>query len=286
MPRVAVVTDSTACLPKELVEEYAIRVVPLSFVFGDVTYVDDPELDIGDFYRRLDRADKPPTTSPASPGAYLVVFKELSRQVDSILCITVASRISGMFEVARIAKEMAVDLLPDTEVRVMDSGTATMAQGFLALAAARSAYRGESLEAVCRAVEDLKSRVELVAMVDTLDYLAKSGRIPKVGAWAASLVGFKPILTLKEGRVKLASASRNKRRGMEKMLKGMRERTDGKGSVHVAIIHAYLPAEAEEFKARVQQELSCAELFVARFTPVMGIYTGPGVLGLVFYAEG
>ncbi|MEE9199417.1 MAG: DegV family protein [Dehalococcoidia bacterium] len=286
MARVAVVTDSTACLPQELAQEYAIKVVPLSFVFGDVSYRDDPDLDMAEFYQRLERSDKTPTTSPASPGTYLEVFKELGQEAEGILCITVTSRISGMFEAARVAQEAAADALPDTEVRVMDSGTATMAQGFVALAAARAARAGQPLEAVWRAAEEVKSRVELIAMVDTLEYLAKSGRFPRLGAWAASLVGLKPILTLKEGQIRPVTASRNSRRAMEGMLKVARERTEGKGPLHVSVFHANALLKAEEFKAVIQRELSPAELLIARFTPVMGIYTGPGVLGLVFYAEG
>ena len=285
MARVAVVTDSTACLPKELAQEYDIRVVPLSFIFGDVTYRDDPDMDMAEFYHRLKQEDKTPTTSSASPGAYLEVFKELGQQAEGILCVTVTSRISGMLEAARIAKEMAADVLPNTEVRVLDSGTATMAQGFVALAAARTAKVDEPLDAVLRTAEDVKSRVELVAMVDTLDYLAKSGRFPKVGAWAASLVGLKPILTLKDGHPRPITASRNSRRGMEGMLKFMREKTRGRGPLHVSVIHGDVPQQAEEFRVMIQRDMSCAELLVAHFTPVMGIYTGPGVVGLVFYAE-
>ncbi|MFQ5873075.1 MAG: DegV family protein [Dehalococcoidia bacterium] len=286
MPDVAVVTDSTACLPRELVQEYGIRVVPLTFIFGDVSYKDDPDLDIEEFYRRLEGEKTPPATSPASPGTYLEVFRELSQQARGILCITVASRISGMFEAARVAKEMAGDSLPEVQVRVMDSGTAAMAQGFVARAAARAAKCGDSLEGVWRAAADVKSRVELIAMVDTLSYLARSGRIPRVGAWAASVVGLKPILTIKDGHVKLASTSRNSQRAMEKMLKVMQERTGGKGDLHVSVIHANVPSKAEQFKTEVQQRVKCVELFVARFSPVMGIYTGPGVLGLVYYSEG
>lgn len=286
MPKVAVVTDSTACLPKRLAQEHGIRVVPLNFVFGDVSYEDDPDLDMSEFYRRLGDAKDTPTTAPSSPGTYLEVFKELSQNSDSILCVTVTSRISGMFESARVAKEMALDHLPGTEVRVMDSGTATMAQGFVALAAARVANRGESLDAVCKAAEDVKSRVDLVAMVDTLRYLAKSGRFPKAAAWATSLIGLKPILTLRDGHIKLLSAARSSRGGMVKMLKMMKQRTKRGHSAHISVIHANVPNRADEFAERVRHQNGCTELFVSHFTPVMGIYTGPGVLGLVFYTEG
>lgn len=285
MPNVAVVTDSTACLPRNLVEQYDIKVVPLTFVFGDTSYTDDPELDIEEFYHRLETEKNTPTTSPASPGTYLEVYKELSRECDAILCVTVASRISGMYQAARVAKDMAADELPETRIEVLDSGTAAMAQGFVVLAAARSAVEGGSLDEVTAAANEVKSRVQLVAMVDTLDYLARSGRIPRAGAWAASLVGLKPILSIKNGQVKLRSASRNAKRATDGMLKSLQERVNGEGCLRVSVIHANVPDMAEQLLEKVKQRVECTEVFIARFSPLMGIYTGPGVLGLVYYNE-
>lgn len=285
MPKVAVVTDSTACIPTKLVKEYNIRVVPLHFIFREIKYTDDDHLPQDEFYRLLKDSPHSPTTSPASPGDYLEVFKELSSQVQGVLCLTVTSKISGMFDAARVAKETARETIPDVEIRVMDSGTAAMAQGFIALAAARVAQRGASLPEACTAAERLKARVNLIAIVDTLDYLAKSRRIPKVGAWAASLLGLKPILSFSNGAVKLLSAATNKPKAVERIIKIMEKRTAGRGDIHASIFHTNVLQEAEELKRRLEPQFPWAELFISSFTPAMGIYTGPGVLGLVFYVE-
>ena len=285
MPRVAVVTDSTACLPRNLIEQYGIGIVPLTFVFGDTTYTDDPDMNVQEFYHRLRTEKSIPTTSPASPGAYLEVYKTLRRQCEAILCVTVASRISGMYQAARIARDMAADTLPDTSIEVLDSGTAAMAQGFVVLAAARAAAEGKSVREVIAAASAVKSEVELVAVVDTMDYLAKSGRIPKAGAWAGSLVGLKPILSIKDGRIRLKSASRSIQKATAGMVKTLRERAHSNGSLRVSVIHADVPDMAEQLQQRVVEKVDCVEIFTARFSPVMGIYTGPGVLGLVYYNE-
>ncbi len=285
MPRVAVVTDSTACIPRNLVEQYGIGIVPVTFLFGDTTYIDDPDTDIQEFYHRLRTEKTVPTTSPASPGAYLEAYEKLRCQCEAILCVTVASRVSGMYQAARIAKDMAADTLPDTCIEVLDSETASMAQGFMVLAAARAAAEGKSVREVMAAARAVQSQVELVAVVDTLDYLAKSGRIPKAGAWAGSLVGLKPVLSIKDGRIRLKSASRSMQKAAAGMVKSLGERSDGKGGLRVSVIHADVPDLAEQLQQRVVQKVDCAEILVARFSPVMGLYTGPGVLGLVYYNE-
>lgn len=288
MRRVVVVTDSTACLPKEMAQELGVRIVPLNFVFSAASYRDDPDLDMANFYEQLENSSKTPVTSPASPGTYLEIFREVGQEVDGILCITVASRISGMYEGARVAREMAAQEMPDKEIRVMDSGTAAMAQGFVALAAARAAARGETIEKVCQAAEEVKARVKLVAMVDTLRYLAKSGRFPRIVSWGASLtslIGLKPILMLRQGHVRRVSVARSSRSGARKMLQIMGKEAQGKGPIHASVIHGNVPEEADEFAEQAGREIDCAELFVSHFTPVIGIYTGPGVLGLAFYSE-
>ena len=165
----------------------ASGVVPLTYVFGDTVVADDPTLDMADFYRCLETSEKPPTTSPASPGAYVETFEDLIGNVEGILCITVSSRFSGMHRAATVAKGMVVTDSSPTRVEIMDSGGAAMLQGFVVLAAARAAVEGASLEEVTRVAESVKSRVRLVAVIDTFKYLGRSGPVPEdchVGGFA------------------------------------------------------------------------------------------------------
>ncbi|MBI2847189.1 MAG: DegV family protein [Chloroflexi bacterium] len=284
MTKIAIVTDSTACIPKELVDELGIWVVPINIEYQGVIYRDGIDLLPGDFYKLLEKVEKAPHTSPASPGAYLEVYKEASKNAEAILCITLLSRLSAMYDAARLATEMAQGLLPDTEIRVLDSRTATMAQGFVVLAAARAAAQGKSLEEVTQAAEELKPKVQVLAFLDTLNYLAKSGRIPKAGAWAASLLHMKPVISLANGEISLVTAVRSRQSGMNRLMELIEERTERKGPLHIAVIHAGAPQEAERLKERIKSQFQCSELLVTEFTPVMGVYTGPGLLGLAFYS--
>jgi DegV family protein with EDD domain len=280
--RVGIVTDSTVCLPEALVERYAIRVVPLDLVFDGKVYRDGVDISPEVFYQLLQRARKLPTTSPASPGDYLKVYQELSRGVDSILCITVSSKVSAMFDAAQAAKEAAAAMMPQTTIQVLDSSTAAMAQGFVVLRAAEAAAQGQDLDQVAQVAQGIMSRVHLIASVDTLCYLAKGGRVPKLAAWASSLLRIKPIAYLFQGEVSLVATVRTSSRSRERLVEIVRQRVAG-APVHVAIFHAHAGEEAEELKRQISSRLQCAELYVTQFTPVMGAHTGPGVLGLAFY---
>ena len=285
MRKVAIVTDSTSCIPAELARELDIRVVPLTYVFGDVVVPDDPDMDMPDFYRRLQTARRPPTTSPASPGAYVEAFKKLLGGVESVLCITVSSRFSGMHRAATVAKEMVAEESPPTRVEVMDSGGAAMLQGFVVLAAARAAADGASLEEVVRIAESVRSRVRLVAVIDTFKYLGRSGRFPRIVAWGASLIGLKPVLSLRMGQVRPVTVARNRQGALNKMLHMLERDSRGKDTVRVAMLHANVPEEAESFARQVSETVDCTELLMSHLTPVMGIYTGPGVLGITYYTD-
>lgn len=285
MRKVAIVTDSTSCIPAELGRELGIRVVPLTYVFGDTVVPDDPHMDMPGFYRRLQTAESPPSTSPASPGVYVEAFRDLIGSVEAVLCITVSARFSGMHRAATVARDMVSEDSSTTRVEVMDSGGAAMLQGFVVLAAARAAAQGASLEEVTRIAESVRARVRLVAVIDTFKYLGRSGRFPRVVAWGASLIGLKPVLSLRMGRVKPVTVARTRQGALRKMLRMLERDTRGKDSIRVAMLHANVPAEAEEFARQVSETVNCTELLMSHLTPVMGIYTGPGVLGIAYYTE-
>ena len=282
MPRVAVVTDSVICLPKELVEEYGIRVVPVDVIFEDKAYRDGIDITPSEFYPFLKKAKKLPTTSAPSPGTFLEVYRELSQKASDILCVTVSSKISVVFRSAWQAMEIARESIPQTTINVLDSCTAAGAEGFIAVVAARAAAAGQSIAQVTEAAENMVARVNLIVMMDTLYYLAKGGRIPKAAAWAGSILSIKPILEVKE-EVRLLERARTKRRAVERLIAIMRERV-GTERLHINIHHTNVPDEAEKLKERISSQFDCAELYVTDFTPVMGAHTGPGVLALAFYS--
>ena len=285
MRKVAIVTDSTSCIPAELARELDIRVVPLTYVFGDTVVPDDPDMDMPGFYHRLQAAETLPTTSPASPGAYVETFRQLIGSVESVLCITVSARFSGMHRAATVARDMLAGDSPPIRVEVMDSGGAAMLQGFVVLAAARAAVEGASLEEVTSIAESVKSRVRLIAVIDTFKYLGRSGRFPRIVAWGASLIGVKPVLSLRMGQVRPVTVARSRKNAIRKMLHMLDRDTRGMGNIRVAILHANVPEEAEAFARQVSETVDCTELIMSHLTPVMGVYTGPGVLGIAYYTD-
>lgn len=285
MPSVSIVTDSVACLPQELVGKYGITVVPLDIVFQGRVYRDGVDMTPEEFYRLLERAGNLPTTTSASPGTYLETFRRLGERTQSILCITVVSRLSAVFDAARAARELLRQEMPHLRIDVLNSGTAAMAEGFVVLAAARAAALGNSLEATMESARSVVSRINLVALLDTLYYLARGGRVPRAAAWAASVLKIKPILQLAQGQVSILERVRTQRRGVERLLEIMKERSQGASSLRVAVLHASAAESAQRLKEMAAFRFACAELYVTQFTPVMGVHTGPGLLGLAFYAE-
>lgn len=281
---IAIVTDSVACVPQELAVRYGIRVCPVSLIFGGKVYQDGIDLSPDDFYKLLRESPELPTTSSPSPGSYLDIFRELSQSYGHIICITVSSNLTSIFDSARSAREIMRELMPQADIHIVDSGTACMAQGFVVLEAARAVARGESLAQTLEAVTRVMGRVQLIAMLDTLYYLAKGGRIPKVAAWAGSLLRIKPIIRLFRGQIGMIDRSRTGKQAVEKMLRLMRGTVQGK-RLHCAVIHSDAQKDAEELRERVASEFSCVELYVSPFTPVIGTHAGPGALGVVFYCE-
>ena len=285
MSKVAIITDSVACLTKEQVEQYGIRIIPINFVFEGKVYRDWIDVNPSQAYEFLKRAPKSFWTSPSSPGDNLQAFKEMSLQADGILCITISSKLSGMYNNAQVARELAKTELPDVKIEVMDSRTATGAQALIVLAAARAAAAGMSLEAVVERALWVRERVRLLILLETIRHVYRSGRIPKVASQMGSLLPVKPLLSISEGAVHIVGVARTKQRGLTQLLRMMGENVSREEPIHVAVIHADVLQEGLRLKEQVASEFNCAELFLTEFSPVMGYATGRGVLGLAFYSE-
>jgi DegV family protein with EDD domain len=279
-----VVTDSVSCLPRELTEKYAIKIVPISLIINGSVYRDGIDITPTEVYQLLETTKSVPTTSSPTPGDFIQVYKELGKSVDSIVCVTICSDISMMFNSAIEAKEMVVGELPRLVVNVVDSRTAGGAQGFVALAAARAAASGKNLAEVTRVAEQMIPRVNMIAVLDTLYYLARAGRIPRIAAWAGSMLKINPILTFSHEGIGLLERARTKPRAVNRLLEIMEEKTSGK-PVHVNIMHADVLEEAEALRERIEPRFKCVELFITDFAPTMGVQAGPGIIALAFYSE-
>jgi DegV family protein with EDD domain len=223
-------------------------------------------------------------SSAASPEDCLQAYRNASKRASNILCITVSTELSAVYSVAQGAKEQIKSELPDTAIEVLDSQTATPAEGFVALAAARAADEGKDMAEVLSAAEHMKNRVNVFVLLDTIRHVYRSGRIPKIASQIGSVLNIRPIFTVSR-TVNFVGMVRNRKHGIKRILQMMREKA-GQNPVHVAVMHAYAPDEAEKLKERIASEFNCVELWITEFSPIMGYACGTGTVGIAFYTEG
>ena len=231
----------------------------------------------------LRQAKKLPTTSGSLPGVFLETFRKASQEAASILCITISSKFSGMFNSARVAMEMAKKALPNIDIEVLDCGTAAAGQGLVVLATARVAASGGSLTEVIETTKSIMPRVNLFATLDTLHYLVKGGRVPKTVGLVNSLIRIKPIFTVSDGEAHPVTNARTTDGAMKRILKLMEQKIVKGQPLRVAVMQADALDRAIMLRDQIASQFNCAELFITEFTPVMGVHTGPGVIGIAFY---
>ena len=277
---VAVVTDSTATLPQELVQRHNIHVAPLYINWDKARYRDGIDIQPKEFYQRLRKSTTLPTTSGAVQGEFLQIFEALRGKVDGIVGIVVSSELSAAYSAANNAKE----LVPEIPIKIIDSRISTMAMGFGVIAAAKVASGGGNLEQVAQAAKDTLAKTHLFFALDTLDFLRRGGRVNLPAAVIATLLKVKPILTLKDGKVVPMARPRTRPKALECLLSLMKESVTDT-PLHAAVMHGDDPDGAQYLRKEIASRYNCAELMVTGFTPVMGAHTGPGLVGIAFYNE-
>lgn len=276
--RIAVVTDSAANLPPELVAEHGIIVVPMYLKFGDTVYQDGVNLPLGEFYVKLEREEVPVSTSGPSAGDFREAFERALGGADAVACVTVASFVSVTHTAAALAaKEFG------GRVRVIDSQSASMGEGWVAIEAARAAASGAPLGAVATRAEEIAGRTQLVGTINTFSYLRRSGRVHALLAYAGTTLNIKPVFALRAGKVEQLGRPRSRARAVERLVSETRALGE-RGPVHCAVSHAAVPEEAAALLARLKGELDCAETVMTEFTPLMGAHIGPGVLAVSAWA--
>ena len=282
---VAIITDTTACIPQDKVNKHNIELVPIEVIFGDKVYRDGVDITPAEFYAMLRQADKLPTTSGSLPGAYLEAYRRASHRADGILCITVSSKFSGMLNSARLAMKTVKEELPGLAIELVECTTAAAGQGLVVLGAARAAAAGKSLAEVVEVARRLMHRVHLFASLDTLHYLVKGGRVPQAAALVNSILKMKPVFSVNGGEAHTLALPRSTESAINNILRLM-GRKIGKGKpVHVALMHADALEQSQVLRDRIASRFNCVELFTTEFTPVIGVHTGPGVIGAAFYSE-
>ena len=281
MAKIAVVTDSVATIPDELVKKYNIYVAPVHIIWDKVDYRDGVDLQTSEFYARLRKSKTLPTTSSAIQGEFIQIFEGLRGKVDGIVTLALTGALGAAYDSALNAKE----LVPDIPIEVIDTRTAFMAQGFGVIAAAKAALAGGSIADVIKAAQKVIPRTHVFWAMDTLEYLRKGGRVSLPQAMLASWLQVKPITGLKEGKVEPLARVRTRAKVIDKLLELMDERVSGDSPLHVSVLHGDAAEEAGQLEQKVNARYKPVELVRSEISPVIGTHTGPGTLGLAFYNE-
>jgi DegV family protein with EDD domain len=285
--RVAIIADSIACIPGDLLEQYHIGIIPLNFYINGKVYRDGIDLTPSEAYKLFLKDPETFKTSSASPGVCLDGYRHEARQGKDVFSVILSSKLSAIYSTAATAGRQIQSEFPGISVVVLDSMTAAAAEGFIALAAAQAAETGKNLAEVTAIADKVRNKVNIIAYIaymDTVRYVYRSGRIPKIASVAGSMLKIKPIFTFTSGVPRFVGAVRSKKIGIERLLAVMQEQV-GTQPVHVAVMHVYAEDDAIKLKKKVAEEFNCVELWLTEFSPLMGYACGTGTLGLAFYAE-
>jgi DegV family protein with EDD domain len=288
---VRVVTDSTSDLPAELARAHGIQVVPLLVIFGDRVYHDGIDLAARDFYERLESGTASPRTNPPPRGDFLKLYRESAARQD-IFSIHISEKLSQTGVNARAVVEEAgpalAALRPAAAGRpfsaaVVDSGSVSLGLGLLALFAARMAQRGLELSAIRGRIEAMRERMHVLFVMDTLEYLARGGRIGKARALLGKVLGVKPILGVAEGEVVAVDRVRGGRAAHPRLAELFAQRVDPQRPVVAAVGHSKAPIWADRLRALLEERFVAAELMVTEIGPVVGTHAGPGTVGAAMF---
>lgn len=282
MGKVAIVTDSTAYLPPDLIQRYGITVTPQILIWGDETFRDGVDIQPQEFYQRLKTAKVMPTTSQVSVVTMQNTFQHLVDNGHEVLGIFISSKLSGTIQSALQAKELMS--AAGEKVTIVDSLTTAMAMGFIVLTAARAAQDGASLRECQQIAEKAREHVGVYFVVDTLEFLHRGGRIGGAQRFLGTALNMKPVLSLRDGRVEAVERIRTKGKAIERVLELVAEDIKGRSPVRLATLHANAAEEAKQLLERASAMFQAAESIFSEVSPVIGTHAGPGTVGLAYMA--
>jgi DegV family protein with EDD domain len=282
MSKVAVITDSTAYLPDDLLKKYHISITPLSIIWEDNNYLDGVDIQPDEFYKRLSVAKVMPTTSQVTIASLKQAFENLLDQGYDVLGIFLSSKFSGTVQSALQAREMLP--VAQSKIAIVDSLSTTMAMGWPVLRAARAAQAGESLSSCQKIAEEARDHSGVLFVVETLEFLRRGGRIGGAQALLGTVLNIKPVLEMRKGQIQPLEKVRTKTKALERLLELVVERIAGQQPVSLAAVHANAEAEASSLLEAARANLDPVESFCCPLSPVVGSHAGPGTVALTFMA--
>ncbi len=276
---IKIVTDSTCDLPPDWLNRYQITVVPMNIQFGLETFREGHTIDPETFYRRINRAGALPTTSQPSVGEFCELYQRLAADGSDILSIHLTSKLSGTWQSALMA---ARQLSGSCRVRVVDSLNGSPGLGLLVREAAQLAEAGLAIEEIVSKIEARRPQVNIFIMLKDLRYARMSGRVGRVREALASLLNVKPIIGVEDGALIPLDRVRSQHKAFERMA-AMAAENIGDAPVHVGMVHALAPAEAETLMALLRSRLNCQDTFITDLSLSLAVHFGPGTVGFAAY---
>jgi DegV family protein with EDD domain len=275
MANVKIVTDSLADIPPDIQKELDITSIPCIVRFGDQEFRDRVDLMPSEFYRRLASSSTLPATSQPATGVFEQVYRTLAESTDQILAIHTVASLSGIFNASRIAAES----IPNVQIELIDSKQVTMALGWLVILAARAAKEGRSIDEIKEIVQDAAQRVHIIAMLDSLEFAQRGGRLGKGKALVGTLLRVKPLLSVVNGEIVPVENVRTQKRALERLT----EIALSSGPIQeLSVIHAEAPQHAKHLQNVLAQTFPEEQIVMSETGPVLGTHVGPGAVGIAW----
>ena len=283
MADVAVLTDSCASIPEDLLERLHIRTVAYYIHRGQEILRDLVTIQREEFLRWLMTARFLPTTASPGPGDYFEAYKSLAEEGrDEIISIHMTSKGSGAYQAATVAQTMMQDEYPDVRIEVVDTQSVSLCQGWMVIEAARAALAGLSLDLITASVKKMIPLTRMIQTADTLKYLYMGGRIGRAQQLVGSMLNIKPLIGMVEGVIVPLGRTHSRGQAYQCMAEMVAE-TIGKGRTKVAYVHAGALREVEKIRELVESKVEVVESLVAELSPALAVHTGPGTAGLCYY---
>lgn len=284
MTKISIITDTDSSLPEKMAAEYGILQVPISIHMGDDLSGSDHTITNAELFAKVDEMGKLPTTAAPTPGIFVEYFKRVfaEQKPDTLIYYAISGEMSATIKSAQIA----ADDLKDYDIRVIDSNTLSMAQGYMVLAAAEAAKQGKSIEEVMKIAEKVRENTVLYGALATLKYLSMSGRVSHVAAGMAGMLDIKPILSVQNGKLDMLEKIRTRKKSWSRMIELVTADVGERSIVHACVLHVNAEDAAKEFDEMLRAALSYPkDVSLVDFNPGLAVHTGAGLVGTCMVIE-
>ena len=284
MSNIAIVTDSTASIPEEMIKSLDIHVVPYYIHRGEVVLRDLVTIQREEFYNWLTTADILPKTACPGPGDFLEMYEQLVNEgFKEIVSIHITSKGSGSYQAALAAKSLILEKLPQLKIEIVDTLNVSLCHGWMVIEAARAALAKVSFQDILDKIRKMIPVTKMYQTADTLRYLYMGGRIGKAKHLVASLLNIKPIIGMDDGVIVALGVARNRKHAYELIADMIKKNVGENAKIKIAYVHAAAKEEIEKLKVLVEERVTSVESIIAELSPALGVHSGPGTVGVCYF---